>query len=114
MDTASSSVSVGPAVVGREAPEVAGAGWAAAPDEKVANACTTPDQRRHHECREGRAESAGKWVGQPAPFLTTSPAATNGNIHAHDTAYARTTKDASGERLITPAIGSSVPGAPGA
>ena len=47
------------------------------------------------------------------PFFTTSPAATNGSIHAHDTAYATTTKDASRVRLITPAIGSSVLVRPG-
>src|SRR5213078_371073 len=51
--------------------------------------------------------SAGKWVGQPAPFFTTSPVATNGNAHAHETAYAKTTKDTSGERLMAPVIGSA-------
>jgi hypothetical protein len=52
--------------------------------------------------------SAGKWVGQPTPFFTTSPAATNGNAHAHESVYAKTTKEASGERLTALAIGSSL------
>src|SRR5450759_2385902 len=52
--------------------------------------------------------SAGKWVGQPTPFFTTSPAATNGNAHAHESAYAKTTNEASGERLTPLAIGSSL------
>ena len=50
---------------------------------------------------------------QITPFLTTSPAATNGNAHAHESAYAKTTKEASGERLIALAIGSSLLITPG-
>src|SRR6202022_3497341 len=44
--------------------------------------------------------SDGKLVGQPIPCFTTSPAATNGNVHAHETAYAKATKTASGQNLI--------------
>jgi hypothetical protein len=97
----------------RRGPPAHGHAPAGHPGEKVANARTAPDQRRHHECREGRAEKRRKWVGPPTPFFTTSPAATNGNIHAHETTYANTPKDASGERLIAPAIRSSVLVTPG-
>ena len=49
--------------------------------------------------------SAGRLVGQPTPFSTTSPAAANGNVHPHEIAYAKTTKDASGQNVFAPVTG---------
>ncbi len=48
--------------------------------------------------------SAGTLVGQPTPVLTTSPAATSGNVHPHEIAYATATKHASGEGLLAVVI----------
>src|SRR3954468_13357649 len=58
--------------------------------------------------------NAGKIVGQPSPLSIRSPAATNGNAHAHETAYASTTKDASAANRAVPALGSGglAPSAP--
>jgi hypothetical protein len=64
--------------------------------------------RQPNAARAG-PRSAGKWVGHPTPFSTTSPPATSGNIHAHETAYAKATKDASGQSVFAPVFGASVP-----
>ena len=89
----------------RRGPPAQGHAPAGHPGEKVANAFATPDQRRHDERGEGRAEKRGEVRRPTHALFTTSPAATNGNAHAHETAYANTTKDASGERLIAPVTG---------
>jgi hypothetical protein len=90
---------------GLKLPETAPPSKTYHPGEQVANTRATPDQRRHHECGESRAGQGGE-IRRPTDALFDHVASGHERKRPpHETAYANTTKDASGQRLITPVTG---------